>query len=132
MGHSGKDRIYGDSGNDVLYFDAVDILASGGSGEADVLRTAGANLDLIHYANDILKDIEVIDLTDGWNANKLRLNKADILDISSTTNTLKVLGGAGDAVDIVGRFEHEGRQGKFQVYQVGAATLLVDTDIDVG
>ncbi|OJA03123.1 hypothetical protein BGC33_01795, partial [Bathymodiolus thermophilus thioautotrophic gill symbiont] len=46
-----------------------------------------------------IQDIEIIDLTGSGN-NTLKLNLNDLLDISSSTNVLKVMGDAGDKVDI--------------------------------
>ncbi|OJA03792.1 hypothetical protein BGC33_00530, partial [Bathymodiolus thermophilus thioautotrophic gill symbiont] len=43
--------------------------------------------------------IEIIDLTGSGN-NTLKLNLNDLLDISSSTNFLKVIGDTGDKVDI--------------------------------
>ena len=57
---------------------------------------------------------------------------ADILN-GRGGDTLRVLGNAGDSVNIVGSFVDQGVSGGYHRYQVGAALLLVDTDItDVG
>jgi hypothetical protein len=40
-----------------------------------------------------------------------------------------VPGNAGDSVDIVDSFTDQGVAGGYHSYRVGAATLLVDTDI---
>ncbi len=49
--------------------------------------------------------------------------------MSSTSDTLKVLGEAGDSVNIVGNFRDLGVSGHYHRYKLGAAMLLVDTDI---
>jgi hypothetical protein len=49
--------------------------------------------------------------------------------MSSTSDTLKVLGEAGDSVNIVGNFRDLGVSGHYHRYKVGAGLLLVDTDI---
>ncbi|OJA03206.1 hypothetical protein BGC33_02250, partial [Bathymodiolus thermophilus thioautotrophic gill symbiont] len=56
-------------------------------------------LDLTQIDNGRIQDIEIIDLTGSGN-NTLKLNLNDLLDISSSTNVLKVMGDAGDKVDI--------------------------------
>ncbi|SGZ76788.1 Flagellar hook-length control protein FliK [Bathymodiolus thermophilus thioautotrophic gill symbiont] len=72
-----------------------------GGGGSDTLKLAGSNLnlDLSQIDNGRIQDIEIIDLT-GSGDNILKLNLNDLLDISSETNTLKVVGNSGDKVDI--------------------------------
>jgi hypothetical protein len=48
-----------------------------------------------------IQDIEVIDIT-GSGDNTLRLNLDDLLDASTSTNILKVLGNSGDKVNAAG------------------------------
>jgi hypothetical protein len=91
---------------------------------------AGSNLNLTATGNTRILNIEQIDLSAPGN-NSLTLNVSDLLDLSSTTNTLKVLGNAGDSVDIDGKFTVRGVSGDFRTYKVGTGTLLVDTDIVV-
>ncbi|CAB5505862.1 hypothetical protein THERMOT_2233, partial [Bathymodiolus thermophilus thioautotrophic gill symbiont] len=72
-----------------------------GGGNTDTLKLAGTDLtlDLTQIDNGRIQDIEIIDLTGSGN-NTLKLNLNDLLDISSSTNVLKVMGDAGDKVDI--------------------------------
>jgi len=72
-----------------------------GGGNTDTLKLAGTDLtlDLTQIDNGRIQDIEIIDLT-GSGDNILKLNLNDLLDISSSTNVLKVMGDAGDKVDI--------------------------------
>ncbi|CAC9996278.1 hypothetical protein, partial [uncultured Gammaproteobacteria bacterium] len=74
-----------------------------GGGNTDTLKLAGAslNLDLTQIDNGRIQDIEIIDLT-GSGDNTLKLNLNDLLDISSETNTLKVIGDSGDKVEVTG------------------------------
>jgi hypothetical protein len=48
-----------------------------------------------------IQDIEVIDMT-GSGDNTLKLNLDDLLDASTSTNILKVLGNSGDKVNAAG------------------------------
>ncbi|OJA03570.1 integrin alpha, partial [Bathymodiolus thermophilus thioautotrophic gill symbiont] len=72
-----------------------------GGGNTDTLKLAGAdlNLDLTQIDNGRIQDIEIIDLTGSGN-NTLTLNLNDLLDISSSTNVLKVVGNSGDKVEV--------------------------------
>ncbi|CAC9592578.1 hypothetical protein [uncultured Gammaproteobacteria bacterium] len=74
-----------------------------GGGNTDTLKLAGAslNLDLTQIDNGRIQDIEIIDLT-GSGDNTLKLNLNDLLDISSETNTLRVIGDSGDKVEATG------------------------------
>jgi hypothetical protein len=51
--------------------------------------------DLTKISDRRIQDIEVIDIT-GSGDNTLRLNLDDLLDASTSTNILKVLGNSGD------------------------------------
>jgi Ca2+-binding RTX toxin-like protein len=124
-GGAGADHLQAGAGNDILVWDAADTRVDGGAG-TDTLKSG--DLDLTAVANTKIVDVERINLTGGGD-DRLTLNMDDILDISSTTDTLKVLGNAGDSVDIVGSFTFQGTSGGYRAYQVGSATLLVDTDI---
>ena len=74
-----------------------------GGGNTDTLKLAGSdlNLDLTQIDNGRIQDIEIIDLT-GSGDNTLKLNLNDLLDISSETNMLKVIGDSGDKVEVTG------------------------------
>jgi hypothetical protein len=74
-----------------------------GGGNRDTLKLAGSdlNLDLTQIDNSRIQDIEIIDLT-GSGDNTLKLNLNDLLDISSETNTLRVIGDSGDKVEATG------------------------------
>ena len=74
-----------------------------GGGGIDVLQLEGADLtlDLTKISDRRIQDIEVIDIT-GSGDNTLRLNLDDLLDASTSTNILKVLGNSGDKVNAAG------------------------------
>lgn len=127
-GKGNADTLKGQGGNDVLAWDPADTYDGGGG--TDTLRVAGGNLNLLEIANSRIRNVEQIDIRGGGN-NGLTLNLSDLLDISSSTNTLKVLGNAGDWVDISGSFSSQGVASGFRTYKVGTGTLLIDTDITV-
>jgi hypothetical protein len=98
-----------------------------------LLVTGGSvHLNLTAIASTVFQNIEVIDIT-GSAANTLTLALSDVLDISSTTNLLRIDGNPGDgatigdgwlegaAQDIGGQF--------YRTYNQNIATLLIDTDI---
>jgi len=126
-GGGGVDTLRGMGGNDTLIWNAQDALFDGGAG-IDTLRVTGGNLNLTTIANTKILNVEQINLTGGGN-NILTLNTLDVLELSSTTNVLKVLGDAGDSINIVPAFTDQGVSGTFHRYTFGGATLLVDLDI---
>ncbi|AYQ56080.1 Integrins alpha chain [Bathymodiolus thermophilus thioautotrophic gill symbiont] len=71
-----------------------------GGSDTDTLKLEGGNLllDLTTINKGRIQGIEIIDLNSGSNTLKLNLN--DLLDISSETNILKVIGGTDDKVNI--------------------------------
>lgn len=98
-GNGGADVLLGGAGGDTirvsdLAFQRID----GGSG-ADTLALTGAGmtLDLTAVPTTRLREIERIDLT-GTGNNQLRLTALDVLNLSGTTNTLRVDGNAADRV----------------------------------
>jgi Ca2+-binding RTX toxin-like protein len=127
-GGTGADTLKGGVGSDVLTWASSDRF-DGGTGN-DTLKVNGAALNLTKVGSTVIKNVELVDMTGGGN-HKLSLNLSDILDISSSTNTLKVLGNAGDSVDIAGSFTRGGASGGFRTYKVGTATLLIDTEMTV-
>lgn len=140
-GHEGADTLVGRSGNDTLDGGAgSDILRGGGGNDllswesADDVRVDGGDgqdtlqcgdLDLTAVSNKKIQDVEII----VCESSTLTLNSADILDLSSTTNKLKVLGNNESAVDIVGSFQDLGISGRYHQYKLGAGMLFVETDI---
>jgi hypothetical protein len=79
-----------------------------------------------------IQGIENISLV-GTGNNSLTLNVQDVLDLSSTTNQLLVLGNAGDSVIATGGWIAGANQiigvDTYATYTSGAATLLVDIDV---
>ncbi len=74
-----------------------------GGGGVDTLKLDGAELtlDLTKISNTRIQDIEIIDIRGSGN-NTLELNLNDLLDASTSTNILKVLGNSGDTINTLG------------------------------
>jgi Ca2+-binding RTX toxin-like protein len=143
VGGQGSDTLISDGGQDVLYGgEGADTLAivstafqrvAGGNG-TDTLRLdgSGLTLNLTTLADNTLTDIEVIDIT-GSGANTLTLDFQEVVNISSTSNTLTVRGNAGDAVFLGTGWFHAANQTidsvTYQVFTQGAATVLVESPV---
>jgi hypothetical protein len=127
-GGAGKDRLNGGAGNDTMFWTTGDRY-DGGAGH-DALRLSKGNLYLTRVDQPDIRNVEIINM-EGAGDNVLTLTARDVLDLSSTTDTLRVLGEAGDRVNIVGNFDVGAPSGAFTTYTIGSARLLVDTDIDV-
>ena len=101
----------------------------GGAGNDTLVVTgSGLNLNLVNVRGKI-DGIETIDLTGSGN-NTLTLNALDLLNLSDTSNTLKVNGNTGDS--IVGlsiNWKDEGVSGDYHTYVQGAAVLLVGVNM---
>jgi serralysin len=123
-GGAGADFLDGKEEDDTLVWGAGDTV-HGGAGE-DRLLLRGGDLNLVLLANDRILDIETINM--GAGAATLTLGEADILAMSST-DTLRIVGDANDTVEINGAFVAGDVAGGFRTYTVGAATLLIDTQI---
>jgi hypothetical protein len=99
-----NDRLDGGAGNDMLIVGDASFRVDGGSG-IDTLRlfgTSGFGLNLSTLATGAIKEIEVIDLVAGSLNNSLTVTQQSLLDLSSTSNRLTVLGDSGDTVTAVG------------------------------
>ncbi|MBA5249366.1 MAG: hypothetical protein FE834_07580, partial [Gammaproteobacteria bacterium] len=112
IGNGGMDVFSAGAGKDIIVINSSNIAALektgagnraniNGGGGTDTLKLDGADLtlDFTQISNNRIKDIEIIDLT-GSGDNTLKLNLNDVLDASTSTNILKVLGDSGDKVDI--------------------------------
>ena len=132
-GKGGADALLGGGGNDTikvadLAFQRVD----GGAGtDTLALDGKGFTLDLSTIANTKLQNIETIDLT-GTGNNTLKLSALEVLNLSSTTNTLKVDGNAGDSVNFSGEtWTHTGSAGGYATFVNGQATVLLNTAVSL-
>ena len=138
-GSGGSDVMRGGGGDDLLLIsDATFQQIDGGTNSAvgDTLKLEGAitTLDLTSIANNRIQNVEIADITGSGNST-LVLQVDDVLDFSETTDTLKILGDAGDAVSTAGEsWEAQGNvvvdNVTYQKFTFGVGTLLIDTDVD--
>ncbi len=130
IGRGGADWFDGGSGNDYIRIsDDSFEWADGGSG-VDILGLAGSgfNLDLSSVI-DKIHGIEIIALY-GVGDNSLALTAQDVIDLSGTTNTLKVKGNAGDSVvGLSSGWTDGGVHGNFHTYMQDDAVLLVGVNV---
>jgi glucose/arabinose dehydrogenase len=145
-GGNGDDRLVGSAGNDVLRGgagtdsldagDGADLLTWGAGGffnggpGADRLKLATGDLDLRSVDQSAIRNIERIDLR-GPDSSTLTLTRRDVLDLSSTTNTLTVPGDVTDTVDLRGSFAEGTTSGGYTIWQNGPAIVRIDERIDV-
>ena len=126
IGRGGADWFDGGAGNDYIRIaDDTFQLVDGGSG-TDILGLAGSgfNLDLSSVI-DKIHGIETIGLY-GVGDNSLALTAQDVIDLSDTTNILKIKGNAGDSVTgLSSGWSDGGIRGNFHEYTQGDAVILV-------
>ena len=126
----GADVIYAGAGDDTIRVSNLNFqLIDGGSGY-DTLGLAGSNLHLdLTSVKGRLTDIEKINMY-GTGNNTVTLTAFDVLNISSTSNTLKVSGNAGDRVfGLSNGWTDGGIKGAYHVYTQDAAVLLVGVNV---
>ena len=140
QGDGGADVMQGNAGNDILVYDPADFPGAAttvydGGADNDTLRFdgAGQSLDLTGLAQTKIQNVENIDLT-GTGDNTLALTLQDVLDLSSTSNQVVVLGNVGDIVNSTGQGWVQGANQAigpqtYATYTNGSATLLVDIDV---
>lgn len=127
------DVLLGGQGNDTLIMSDANFndprRIVGGSGTDELLiRGNDVRLDLTSRAGRRIVDVEVIDIR-GDSRNTLILDVQEVLNISSTSNTLIVRKANGNTVDIGDGWTLENQQTidliTYDVYSQGAAILLV-------
>ena len=127
-GGAGADKIDGGAGNDKIVWGAGDAV-KGGSG-TDTLKLTTENLNLLDLTKKVLT-VEQIDMRGGTNG-LLTLSKADVLELSSVTDNIRIFGDFGDAVDIAGTFSSTADPSGFRTYKLGSgAFLTIETDVAV-
>ena len=129
IGWGGPDEFHGEAGNDdIQVFDLGFGLVDGGSGN-DVLQLGGKdlNLDLTDFVGKI-QGIETIDLS-GLGDNKLTLSEAELINLSDTTNTLKVSGNIGDRVILEDNWIDQGSNGFYHTFARNDAVILIENEV---
>ena len=135
IGLGGADIFDGGAGNDKIQVaDLSFALVDGGAG-IDVLHLAGTGLNLnLADSGDRISGIEIISLYSQGASNTLTLTAADLRNLSTTTNTLKVNGNAGGhiIVEDSGWIDGGNRgSGYYHEYTQGDAVLLVGQNLTV-
>ncbi|SEF59992.1 integrin alpha [Nitrosomonas ureae] len=130
IGRGGADVFHGGPGKDYIRIgDSSFRLVDGGAGN-DILGLAGSgfNLDLSSVRGKI-HGIETIGLY-GVGDNTLTLTALDVLNLSDSTNTLKIKGNTGDSVvGLSSGWTDGGIRGNFHEYTQGDAVILVGVNV---
>ena len=137
IGGGGADVIRSGSGADRIEIaDASFADVDGGSGNDTLaLSGSGTTITLGSISDSRITGIEIIDIT-GTGNNVLNLSLREVLNISDTSNTLRVMGNVGDVVQRSDGWTQGVDQvidgQTYRTYTQGVATLLIDTDISLG
>ncbi len=135
IGRGGADSFEGDAGNDKIQVADLSFASVDGGTGIDVLHLAGTGLNLsLADSGDRISDIEIISLYNQGDRNTLTLTAADLLNLSATTNTLKVNGNAGShiIVEDSGWIDGGNRgDGYYHMYTQDDAVLLVGQNLTV-
>ncbi len=129
-GGGGADVLHGGADDDIIQVSDLDFrMVDGGTGSDTLMLTdSGISLNLLNIRSRI-SDIETIDLT-GTGNNALTLTPLDVLNLSDSSNTLKVDGNAGDhVVGLSNGWADGGIQGDFHTYTQDAAVLLIGVNV---
>jgi len=132
IGLNGADVFHGGAGDDEIRVADLSFGLVDGGGADDTLHLAGSdlNLDLRSFYGKI-SGIETICLY-GKGDNALTLDAAGLLNLSDTTNTLKVNGNAGDHIVGLSSGWTDGGvdlNGFFHIFSQGDAVLLVGMNV---
>jgi hypothetical protein len=134
QGGGGGDVLRGGAGDDLLTISDTNFkIINGGTG-TDTLRLDGSdkNLNLATTADNKITGIEIIDLSQSGN-HTVTLKLSDVLNISDSSNLLKVLGSSSGGDKVVANSEtwiKGTSSGGFTSYSIGNASLLLDDNID--
>ncbi len=132
IGRGGADVFRGDAGNDYIQVTDLDFgLVDGGRGN-DVLHTDGKDLNLgLANFGDKIQGIETICIY-GRGDNTLALTADSVLNLSDTSNTLKLHGNAGDLVTVLDDgWVDGGVKGFYHTYTNDNAVLLVGANLNI-
>lgn len=132
----GATVVYAGAGNDRIEISPIGLLRVDGGGGADTLVPvgAGALLDLSVLANSQITGIEVIDL-ELTGSQSLVLAALDLLDLSDSSNSLRITGDGSDLVRLSGAWTAAGlavvEGTSYTVYRDQGATALIESDIAI-
>ena len=95
------------------------------------IRGVGITFDLSKIADTRIRDIEGIDLTGSGN-NRVTLSRLEVVNLSTTSNTLTVDGNAGTTLDFSGEpWTDKGTSGGYTRFVNGQAIVPANTAITV-
>ncbi len=130
IGRGGADTFYGEAGDDYIRVSDLKFQWVDGGDGRDTLGLGGNGLNLdLASVNGRISDIETIYLY-GTGDNTLTLTALDVVELSSTSNVLRVNGNEGDrVVGLSNGWDDSGIHGKFHTYTQGEAVLLVGVNV---
>ena len=130
IGRGGADEFYGEAGDDYIRVSDLNFQWVDGGDGRDTLELGGGGLNLdLAGVNGRISDIETIYLY-GTGDNTLTLTALDVVNLSSTSNVLRVNGNEGDRIVGLGSgWDDGGVHGKFHTYTQGEAVLLVGVNV---
>ena len=133
IGKGGADALIGGSGDDTIRVSDLSFRRVDGGGGTDTLAFDGSGIfpTLNAIADLRIQGIERIDLT-GTGNNGLTLAYREVLNLSGTSNALRVDGNAGDSVFLSREPWIAGETaGGYRAYTQGQATVSIATAISV-
>ena len=131
IGRGGADLFEGGAGDDIIRVVDLEFASVNGGEGVNTLSLSGSNIALnLSELQGRVQDIERINLY-GTGDNSLSLTPADLIALSSTSDTLAVNGTVGDHVILGSEWSDGGVQGVFHTYTFDTATLLVGVNVTV-
>ena len=132
LGRGGADVFDAEAGNDAIRIGDLTFASVDGGDGNDALHLAGANLNLdLTALGSNIHSIETICLY-GRGDNTLTLNADSLLNLSDSTNTLKVHGNSGDHIAVQDDgWVDGGSHGFYHTFTHDDAVLLVGANVTV-
>jgi Ca2+-binding RTX toxin-like protein len=135
IGSGGADVLRGGAGNDILAVSTSDFTKIEGGSGTDTLRLdgTGLSLDFRTIADSAITEIEIIDLN--GQGNLVSLDVLEVLRLSDSSNTVRILGDNTDGVTLYGASWNTEAAftdsfGTFVPYSDGNAEVYIPFDIN--
>jgi hypothetical protein len=131
FGAGGRDALHAGADNDRIWVaDDRFVRVDGGSGrDVLVLRGDANTWDFTGLPATRVQGIEIIQLRD--DDMTLQLAPGVVLDMSDSSNTVKIKGAPGSTVDLVGDWHQVRDVGDYYVFRDGQARVLIEHDLTV-